>query len=151
MNDRMAMREKLYEYQVKFVGVTSYGVTLEDILSGKVPVPAQGARIDVAFEGEATGKLAGSVRGVDYLFVRADGRLELDIRAEITTRDGCKIALEASGVGLPEPGAPIAQIRENVKLYTCHPEYAWVNRLQIWAPGTVNLAEGMVNIEGFAA
>ncbi len=151
MSNVLAMREKLYEYEVRFTGVTAYGVALEDILAGKVPPPPQGARFDVAFEGTATGRLAGTVKGVDYLYVRADGRLELDIRAEITTPDGCKIALSASGVGVPSPGSPIAQLRENVKLSTCYEDYGWVNTIQIWAPGTVNLAEGVVNIEGFAA
>ena len=147
----MDLREKLYEYDLRFTSVTDFGVALDDILSGKVAPPPEGARIDVAFEGTAKGKLAGEVKGVDYLKVRADGRLELDIRAEITTPDGARIALRADGVGMPEPGNPVAQIRENAQLTTSHADYAWVNRLQIWAPGIVNLAEGTVHVEGFSA
>jgi hypothetical protein len=41
---------------------------------------------------------------VDYVTVRADGRIDLDIKAEITTDDGEKIAFAASGVGIPQPG-----------------------------------------------
>jgi hypothetical protein len=67
--------------------------------------------------------LSGSVKGVDYLKLRADGRFELDIYAEITTEDGKKIALAADGVALGE--APVLQLRENVKLTTSHPEHAW--------------------------
>lgn len=145
------MREKLYQYTVRFTSVTDFGVKLEDILSGKVAPPPAGARIDVAFEGEVTGKVKGKLKGIDYLNVRADGRLELDIRGEITTPDGCRIALQATGVGTPQPGSPIAQLRECVKLTTAHPDYAWVNTLQIWAPGTVDLSTGTVDIEGFAA
>jgi hypothetical protein len=40
---------------------------------------------------------------VDYVTVRADGRIDLDIKAEITTDDGEKIAFAASGVGIPQP------------------------------------------------
>ena len=47
-----------------------FGVTLEDILSGKASAPMQGARIDVAFEGRATGRLAGDMRGIDHLRIR---------------------------------------------------------------------------------
>ena len=52
-------------------GVTDYGVTMDAILSGKEKVPLQGTRFDVAFEGRAKGRLAGKVRGVDYLLMRA--------------------------------------------------------------------------------
>ena len=65
--------EKIYEYDVNFTGVTDYGVSLEAILAGKEQVPPRGARFDVAFEGRASGRISGRVRGVDYLRLRADG------------------------------------------------------------------------------
>lgn len=145
------MREKLYQYTVRFTSVVDYGTKLDDILSGKTAPPPGGARVDVAFEGEATGKLAGKLKGIDYLNVRADGRLELNLRGEMVTPEGARIAVEATGVGTPQPGSPVAQLRESVKLTTSHPDYAWVNALQIWAPGTVDLSTGTVEIEGFAA
>jgi len=145
------MREKLYEYALRFTSVVDYGVKLEDILAGKAAPPPQGARIDIWFEGQVTGRLAGRIRGVDYLTVRADGRLDLIIRAEITTPDGSKIALAATGVGAPEPGSPLAQLRENVQLTTAYGDYAWVNKPQIWAAGTVDLAAGTVQAEAYVA
>lgn len=93
--------EKIYEYDLDITGVTDYGVSLDAILSGKEQVPPQGVRIDIAFEGRASGRLAGRVRGVDYVRMRADGRVDLDIRAIIETEDGRRIALSADGVGLP--------------------------------------------------
>jgi hypothetical protein len=141
--------EKIYEYDLDFTGVTDYGVSLEAILSGKEKVPPQGARFDVAFEGRVSGRLSGQVRGVDYLRMRADGRIDLDIRATIATDDGCRIALSADGVGVPRPGEPIAGLFENVSLTTAAVNYAWVNSRQIWAPGTVNLAVGKVHIDGY--
>lgn len=99
--------EKIYEYDLDVAGMTDYGVTLQAILSGEASVPPQGARIDVAFEGRATGRLAGHVRGIDYLRLRADGRIDLDIRGVIETEDGCRLALSADGVGAPLSPLPI--------------------------------------------
>jgi hypothetical protein len=141
--------EPIYSYDLDITGVTDYGVLMADILGGKTPIPPQGARFDVAFAGLATGRLSGAVRGVDYLVMRADGRIDLDIRATIETDDGCRIALAADGVALPLPGNPVVDLRENVRLTTAAEKYAWVNAHQIWGAGTVNLATGKIHIDGF--
>jgi hypothetical protein len=141
--------ELLYEYRAKFTQIVEYGVSMEALLSGQTPPPAEGARFDVYFEGPVTGaKLSGSVKGVDYLHLRADGRFQLNIHAEIMTADGKKIALAADGVGLDGP--PVLQLRENVTLTSSHPEYTWVNPLQIWAPGTVDVTTQEIHIKGYA-
>ena len=124
-------------------------MSLEAILAGKERVPPQGARFDVAFEGRVKGRISGRVRGVDYLRMRADGRIDLDIRATIETDDGHRIALSADGVAVPHAAEPIADLFENVCLTTAAAEYGWVNTRQIWAPGTVNLAAGMVHIDAY--
>ena len=142
--------ELLYEYTVQFTEVVEYGTSAEAVFSGQTPPPAEGARLDVYFEGPATGRLKGTVKGVDYLHIRADGRIQLNIHAEITTEDGKKIALAADGVGIPQEGSPVFQLRENVTLTSNHSEYAWVNPLQVWAPGTVDVAKGEVRIKGYA-
>ena len=141
--------EKIYEYDLDVAGVTDYGVPLEAILAGQARISPQGARIDVAFEGLAKGRLAGRVRGVDYLRIRADGRVDLDIRATIETNDGHRIALSADGVGAPRAGEPIADLRENVSLTTAAESYSWVNKSQIWGVGTVNFAAGKVHIDAY--
>ena len=142
----------LYEYTVKFTGITDYGVSLDALMAGDAAPPAEGARFDVAFEGEATGpRLKGSLKGVDYLQVRADGRFQLHIHAEIITEDGERIAFFADGVATPREGSTIADPRENVTLTTSSKAYAWVNTLQIWATGTGDLAEQVVRIKGYAA
>ena len=152
MSDQAGMPgELLYEYTVQFTQVVEYGVSAEALFSGQTAPPAEGARIDVHFEGPATGaRLKGTVKGVDYLHIRADGRAQLNIHAEITTEDGKKIALAADGVAIPQEGSPVFQLRENVTLTSNHPEYAWVNPLQIWAPGTVDVAKGEVRIKAYA-
>ena len=93
--------------------------------------------------------MGGSVKGVDYLHLRADGRFQLHIHAEITTEDGKKIALSADGVALGGP--PVLQLRENATLTTSYPEYSWVNTIQVWASGTVDLAKGEIRVKGYAA
>jgi len=141
--------EKIYEYDLDVTGVTDYGVSLEAILTGKEKVPPQGARIDVAFEGRAKGRLAGRVRGVDYLRMRADGRVDLDIRAVVETDDGCRIALSADGVAVPRAAEPIADLLENVILSTVATDYAWVNTRQVWGVGTVNFSAGKIHIDAY--
>ena len=144
--------ELLYEYTVKLTGLTEYGVSFEALMAGTAPPPPEGARFDVPFEGASIGpKLKGKVTGVDYLRVRADGRFELHIHAHITTDDGQKISLHADGVALPRPGSPVAGLRENVTLFTSSKAYAWVNGLQVWATGTVDLAAQVVHLKGYSA
>jgi hypothetical protein len=144
--------ELLYEYTVKLTGVTEYGVSLESVMAGKIAPPPEGARFDVAFEGASKGpKLRGKVSGVDYLRIRADGRFQLHIHAEMTTDDGQKIALHADGVALPRKDSSIADLRENVTLFTSAKNFTWVNVLQVWAIGTVDLAEQVVQLKGYSA
>lgn len=141
--------EKIFEYDLDVTGMTDYGVSLDAILSGNTTIPPQGVRIDVAFEGRARGRLAGKVRGVDYTRMRADGRVDLDIRAIIETDDGRRIALSADGVAVPRVSEPIADLWENVSLTTAADDYAWVNARQIWGYGTVNFATGKIHIDAF--
>jgi hypothetical protein len=140
--------EKIYIYDADITGVTDYGVSMDSILAGKEKIPPQGARFDVAFEGNVTGRITGRVRGVDYIRMRADGRIDLDIRGSFETADGFRIGLSASGVAVVRPEEPVADLSENVSLITAAPAYAWVNTRQIWAPGTVNLAMGKIHLEG---
>src|ERR1019366_403250 len=141
--------EKIYEYDLDITGVTDYGVSMEAILAGKEKIPPQGARFDVAFAGNATGRLSGGVRGVDYLRMRADGRIDLDIRATIETSDGSRIGLSADGVAVLRPGEPVAELCENVTLTTAAAGYAWVSTHQIWGVGSVNLATGKIHIDAY--
>jgi hypothetical protein len=116
--------ELLYEYTLSITGLTEYGVSLQELASGKIPPPPEGARFDVAFAGEATGsKLSGKVSGIDYLHIRADGRFQLDVHAEITTEDGQKISLKADGVAIPRKDSSISDLRENVTLFSSSKNY----------------------------
>ena len=150
MTNNSAMRgERIYQYEADFTGVTDYGVAMDDILAGKINIPPQGARFDVGFAGPCTGRLSGNARGVDYLRMRADGRIDLDIRGTIETEDGHRIALSADGAAVPRPGETVVELSENVRLSTAAADYAWCNTRQIWAVGTVDLATGKIHIDGY--
>ena len=150
MSDKTPLQgELLYEFTTTITQVVEYGVSMQTLTSGEGPPPAEGARVDVYSEGSITGaKLSGSLKLVDYVYFRADGRIELNIQGEITHEDGAKIALAATGVTFGEP--PVLQLRHNVTLLTSHPEHSWVNTLQIWATGTVDLSQGQVRVKGYA-
>lgn len=144
--------ELLYDYTCKVTGISEFGLSFEALLGGTIAPPPEGARFDVQFDGPSIGpKLKGRVSGVDYLRVRADGRFDLHIHAAITTDDGHGISLHADGIALPRPGSPVVDLRENVTLFTCAKAYSWVNGLQVWATGTVDLAEQVIRIKGHSA
>ena len=142
--------EKIYECDLNITGVTDYGVTLDALLSGKEKAPLQGARIDVAFEGDIKGRITGKVRrGVEYLTLRADGRTDLDGRATVETEDGHRIAMRIEGVATPRANEPMMDLIANVRLTTAAPTYDWVNTRQIWGLATVNLAMAKIHVESF--
>ena len=145
-----AMRgEKIYEHELDLTGVTEYGLSLDALLTGKEAVPLQGARFDLAVEGRFKGRLAGRAHGVDYVRVRADGRMELDLHVTVETDDGHRIALSGDGQAAPRNGEPILDIFGNIRLSTASKEYAWVNERQIWSVGTASLGTGKIHIEAF--
>lgn len=139
--------EKIYEYEVAITGATDFGVSLEDIMTGKAPMPPQGARVDFTFEGRSTGRIIGRLWGIDYFYLRPDGRNELNIRGVIETDDGARISLEADGVATPRADGTGLDLFENVRLTTASPEYAWVNTRQIWASGSS--ADGKIRISAY--
>lgn len=138
--------EKIYEYEVAITGAVDFGVSLEALTAGQAPIPPQGARFDFSFEGTSTGRLTGTLRGIDYFHMRADGRGELNIRGVIETHDGARIALLADGVSSPRPDGT-TDLFENVRLSTAAEAYGWVNARQIWAVGT--LKDGVIKVAAY--
>jgi hypothetical protein len=144
--------ELVYEYALQVMRVVEYGLSADDLFSGQASPTPEGARIDFYLEGSVTGpKLKGTVVGIDYLYFRADGRAQLHIHAEITMEDGKKISLAAEGIAIPEEGSSVVQLRENVTLLTNHRELSWVNGIQVWASGTVDVSSGQVHVKAHAA
>lgn len=150
MTQITAMRgEKIYEQEFDLTGVTDYGMSMDAIVAGKEKIPLQGARFDLAVDGRSKGRVAGRAHGFDYLRVRADGRMELDLHLTVETDDGHRIALSGDGQAAPRNGEPIFDLFGNIRLSTASKEYAWVNERQIWTIGTASLATGKMHIEAF--
>ena len=144
--------ELLYEGAVNFTEVAEYGVSLGALLAGNTALPPAGARFDISFRGTVRGpRLSGTVVGVDYLYMRADGLARLDIHARIVTDDGEAIAFYADGVALPQDGTGVFNLRENVSFITASPGYAWLNQVQGWAQGTVDPGKGEVRVKAYVA
>ncbi len=141
--------EKIFEYDLDIISVTDYGANMEAIFAGQENVPLQGAQFDVTLAGSIKGRVAGSLRGVDYLRVRADGRRELDLRATIETNDGNRIAFSADGVGTPRDGEPIVDLALKIHLVTAAAAYAWVNARLDWGVGSANVATGKIHIDAY--
>jgi Protein of unknown function (DUF3237) len=144
--------ELIYEYapQVTITKVTEFGASADAVLLGKVAPPAEGARFDFDLEGQVAGpNLSGTFRGVDYLYIRADGRAELHIHAGIATGNGMMISLAASGIAFRNEGSPLLQLRESVTLMSNCSGLSWVNSLQIWASGIVDVSTRQVHVKAY--
>jgi hypothetical protein len=143
--------ELLYEAALRITGTVEYGASLQAIVAGKAAPPPEGARFDVLFEGPIDGpKLKGSIRGVDYVNIRADGRVELHIHAQFDLTDGGKVSFFADGVGTLDAKG-IVHIRYNPMLKSNSPAHAWVNQIPVRAAGTVNLATGELRVKAYKA
>ena|SRR5579862_86075 len=111
------------------------------------PVP-EGMRVNVAITGgEVTGpKVFGKLAsgGGDWITVRRDGIVMLDVRATIETREGALIYLTYTGISdLGENGydqfATAARRRTALRIaprfQTSDPNYLWLNRLHCLGVG----------------
>ncbi len=151
----MPVSEFLFDEDIHLTGLTEYGVSWEKLTTGQAILPSEGARFDIAFEGTLVGdKIKGTIAGVDHLTVRADGRFQLDMQANITTDDGEKIAVHEDGILIapaPDDESRIAQLRLNLEFTTIAPKYDWINFVQGWGRGTVDWNTGQVEMQVFAA
>jgi len=141
-------KKPIFEASYDITGVTEFGSSFEALMQGKLDIPPEGFRVNVSFAGPITGDVEGKAEGIDYIYTRADGRNELNVRAVITTKDGKKISLEADGVSVFQPDGTI-KLAENATLFSSHPDYAYLNTLQVWGVGT---AKGMkIDIKFYSA
>lgn len=142
--------ENICKLSAKVTRIIDCGISLDIIFFGKIAISPQGLRLDILFEGILEGKLAGRVSGVDYIRIRADGRVDLDIRAVIETNDNHRIAFSATGVAKPHSSEPVAEIYENITLLTAAEKYNWVNTQQIWGTGLINFIAGKIDVNMYA-
>lgn len=144
--------EHLYHVHARITEVVEFGTPLQPLLSGEIPPPASGARFDVHVEGTLSGpKLQGKLTAVDYVTIRADGRMELHIHGVASTDDGAKIAVFIDGLGTLVPAAGEIRLHEDVTLHCTDVRFKWVNTLAIWARGVVDLQTMEVHVDAYAA
>ncbi len=142
-------KKPLFEIKYDMVNVEEFGSSFEALLQGKLEIPKEGFRANVHVKGVVSGpEIEGTATGVDYLYARADGRIDLDVKVTITTVDGKNISFAADGVAIPQQDGPLL-VAENVKLFSSHPEYTHLNALQIWGIGTT--AENKVDLKFYSA
>ncbi len=92
---------------------------------GKSPA---GMRIDFPFKGTATSEHWDGerpVRGVDYVTVRSDGNMDLDIHATIGEKRE-SVSYTATGVSIANPDQS-AEPRELITFQTGNEDLAWLN------------------------
>lgn len=143
------MSEILYEAKLNVTGATEFGIGLEPIMHGNIP--AGGARFDIAFAGSLNGQVNGRLEGVDHLYVRADGKMELNLRGVVTLDDGRKVAFRGVGVGRLRPNSPLLDFEEGpVELFSSHEDLVWMNTRYFRGHGSANLGTGEIEVTVFA-
>lgn len=135
MNTRLLMTLRVTVAAPQSIGAVPHGTRRTAVMTGG------------DFEGP---RLRGSVLSdgsADWLLLRADGVLELDLRATLRTDDGALISMRSFGLrhGPPEVMAAISRgetvdpatyyFRTTPRFETAHPAYAFLNRLVAVASG----------------
>jgi hypothetical protein len=119
-----------------------YGFSFEQSMAGD-PIPEQGARFDIFFEGEIRGeRLQGKVAGVDYVTLGPDRVSRLHIHAHITTNDGCHIAAHAEGFARRRQGTTLVDVHEVISFSTSAEQYKWLNEVRAFSTGLADTRKG---------
>ncbi len=135
----------LFREDVMLTKVKEYGFSWQKFAEATDPIPPEGLKFDIHFEGEVSGeKIQGRIKGIDYLTVRADGRLLLDLHACISTNDGAQIYVKESGINA------YGDLRLNMDFHTNDSRYSWINHQHVWGKGTVDFQTGKVKIKGYS-
>jgi hypothetical protein len=132
----------LFDVVVQYTAVVDYGFTFEQSVAGE-PIPEQGARIDIFFEGEIRGeRLRGKISGVDYVTLGPDRVSRLHIHAHITTHDGHHIAVHAEGLARRRPGSTLVDVHETISFSTAAEQYRWLNEVRAFSTGLADTRKG---------
>ena len=144
--------EQLYHAKLRITRVVEFGTSMQSVLTGEAAPPPCGARFDVHVEGPISGtRLNGQLTAVDYVQLRADGRMELHIHGVVTSAEGATIAAYIDGTGRVEAGGKAVHLHEDVSLHCSDPRYQWVNTLSAWGRGIVDLERMEVTVDTYVA
>jgi hypothetical protein len=143
-NEIVKEKNLLFEEDVRLTEVREFGFSWHDFATENRTIPPQGLQFEIHFEGEVNGEeLQGRIKGVDYLTVRSDKRLFLNLHATITIDDGALIKVVENGIN--DRGA----LQLNMDFHTNDDRYTWLNHKHVWGVGTVDFATGKVKIKGY--
>lgn len=125
----------------------SFTAVLRPLATGATP---DGTRMDAEFEGnlDPGGRVAGHLKGVDYITVRQDGVAHLHIHGVITDPEGDAVAFNATGLGV-RASAGTATIRDAVTFQTASSKLAWLNGIVAFAGGKADLNKGELRISAY--
>lgn len=151
----------MFEYRLEHI--MSYNATLAapEVIG---PVP-EGIRVNFYVTGGIINgpKVFGKLRSVggDWLQLRRDGIANLDVRATAETNDGALLYITYGGTidlgengyedfvkGVLPPDGTL--IRTSPRVYTSHPDYLWLNRLQCIGVGQAFLSRLEVAYDVYA-
>jgi hypothetical protein len=139
----MAATSLAVEHLFTMKASTAAGIVLAGgPLGTRTIVPVTGG----TFEGP---RLKGSIAdmpGGDWVNVRADGSIRLDVRLVLKTDDGAAIYMTYSGIGARKDGA--YALRTAPQFETGDERYSWLNNVQ--AVGIGSSGSGAVTYEVYA-
>jgi hypothetical protein len=136
----------LFDASLNYRVNVEYGFSFDQSMAGE-PIPPEGARFDVYFEGDIRGeRLQGKVTGVDYVTLGPDRVAHLHVHAHITTNDGCHIAIHSEGFARRRAGSTLADTHETMTFATSDEQYKWINRVRAAGTGTSDTQNGRIEI-----
>jgi hypothetical protein len=151
----------MFDYSMEHI--FSYKATLRSPAEN-IGVTPEGLRMNIYVTGGTVEgpRVQGRILpvGGDWLIVREDGVIILNVRATIETHDGALLYLTYTGVG--EAGGDGYQrflegnppstfpIRAVPRVITSHPDYVWINRLQCVNIGIGDLENGFAAYDVYA-
>ena len=116
-----------------------------------IPNGPNGTRVLVTamsgtFEGpKLKGKVADAAGG-DWVIVRADGMMSLDVRLTLQTDDGAAIYMTYTGLGRTADGS--TTLRTVPRFETADERYTWLNSVQAVAHGTTGTGSVTYDVYG---
>lgn len=117
-----------------------------------IPSGPNGTRVIVTamsgtFEGpKLKGKVADAAGG-DWVIIRADGTMSLDVRLCLLTDDGASIYMTYTGLGRREADGSTV-IRTVPRFETGDERYAWLNNVQAVSHGTTGAGTVTYDVYG---
>ena len=150
MSEAMAVQEYLYDAKGQITKTIDFGIDLR--VSTQTPVPPQGLRFNFDWQADLAGsKLKGRIVGTNYAYTTADGVSHVDSQGVLTTPEGDRIAVHTTGISTRKKDSPLFLQHENISFFTGSERYRWVNQVQAWGNGTVDLATGRFEIKAYIA